>query len=63
MKRIGYVTRGFTELPPDEKALAILEFDLVSSNKNDWLYSLRGGSVFAQENEEGTYTLMLAEEY
>jgi hypothetical protein len=63
MKKIGYATRGFIELPPDEQALAILEFDLVSSNKDDWLYSLRDGRVFAQENEQGTYTLMVVEEY
>ena len=46
-----------------EQDIAIREFGELSKEKDDWLYSLRDGRVFAQENEEGSYTMMLPEEY
>ena len=63
MKKIGYLTRGFMDLEQREQDLAIREFGELSKEKDDWLYSLRDGRVFAQENEEGSYTMMLPEEY
>ncbi|MBW1731425.1 MAG: hypothetical protein JRJ75_11125 [Deltaproteobacteria bacterium] len=39
------------------------EFHRLSAERGDWFYSLKGGRIFAQENEEGSYTLVLAEEY
>jgi hypothetical protein len=62
-KKIGYLTKGFLTLPAEEQVLAIRELKTLVFLKEDWLYSLRDGKVFAQENEEGSYTLMLAEEY
>ena len=63
MKKIGYLTRGFMGLEQREQDLAIREFEELSKEKDDWLYWLRDGRVFAQENEEGSYTMMLPEEY
>ncbi len=63
MKKIGYLTRGFMGLEQREQDLAIREFGELSKEKDDWLYSLREGRVFAQENDEGSYTMMLPEEY
>jgi hypothetical protein len=62
-RRISYVTRGFMELPEAEQLSAIREFEALSKERDDWLYSLRDGRVYTQENEEGSYTLMLSEEY
>jgi hypothetical protein len=62
-KKIGYVTSGFQQLPVGEQQLAIDEFQAISKEKNDWIYSLLEGDVFAQLNEQGSYTIMLYEEY
>jgi hypothetical protein len=62
-KIIGYATRGFAELPLFEQVLSLKEFADAVMEKDDWLYSLRDGKVYAQINEEGTYTIMLSEEY
>jgi hypothetical protein len=56
-------SKGFAELPLFEKVLAITEFADASIEKDDWIYTLRGGKIYAQQNEEGSYTMMLAEEY
>ena len=63
MKKICYLTRGFMGLEQREQDLAIREFGELSKEKDDWLYSLSDGRVFAQENEKGSYTMMLPEEY
>jgi hypothetical protein len=62
-KRANFVTRNFLTLPPNEQLLALTEFLRVSLRNDDWFYALRDGSVFAVENETGSYTLMLAEDY
>ena len=63
MKKIGYLTRGFMGWEQRDQDLAIKEFEELSREKDDWLYSFRGGKVFVQENEEGSYTMILPEEY
>jgi hypothetical protein len=62
-KIIGYATKGFAELPLFEQVLSLKEFADAVMEKDDWLYSLREGKVYAQMNKEGTYTIMLAGEY
>jgi hypothetical protein len=63
MKKIGYATSGFLGLPHETQLKAVIEFERVSGEKDDWLYTLMDNKIFAQENEEGSYTIMLAEEY
>ena len=54
---------GFQGLPIEKQRLAVKEFEEVSREKEDWLYTLLDGEVFAQLNELGSYTLMKSEEY
>ena len=57
------MTVGFQGLPIEKQRLAVMEFEEVSMRKEDWLYSLLDGEVYAQLNELGSYTLMKSEEY
>ena len=63
MKIIAYATRGFLALPLEDQIKAINEFEEASVKRDDWHYTLLDKKVFAQLNEEDTYTIMLAEEY
>ncbi|MFH1443587.1 MAG: hypothetical protein ABIG96_06140 [Candidatus Micrarchaeota archaeon] len=62
-KKVNALTRGFLSLSEFEQKSALVEFWAKSRQKEDWFYSLLKGKVFAADNGEGGYTLMLAEEY
>lgn len=62
-KEITYQTPGFAALDEGQRQSALAEFESQAKERDDWFYSLCDGLVFAVENEESSYTVMLADEY
>ena len=57
------LTLGFAALPEDVRNKALADFDRQTKLRDDTFYVLCGAAYYAQLNEEGSFTFMLANEY